>query len=441
MTLDTPQEIDKALRSRALDLPQTISRSNGHILRARVALFHQRRPEMIESLHELENYTDVQARGLSILLCAQLGLHDDALQVPFSDEEIDLTSLDEQDGAYWAHLGRTASLVAQDQSALALEELGMARVYAVRIGIQEHIEYVMGERQRIAGNAGIGCAERSLEVLNRMRPGTGMHRWHEQTYLTDRLAEGNYAVVAHRDFQGRPAHLLAQALLGKARSTDTVDHPLARAAEMFWALREGRAPGVPMSGNGMVHTYTRIAAGLYLSARTRAAQQAIAVLGEEAPRRLDQRLLWASVQLLAFMAGAEVDSPLELHRLLNDELEQLRETAGVLDLLSALAPEVILLLSVGPNPHAAVVMAATALPLDELPALLTGQVARRPANVGLVRRGIDRMITAAGDAQRLILARQWAQAHATLDFMLPEPGNVSQSVHCAGPIGGARVKA
>ncbi|GAQ23974.1 hypothetical protein DEIGR_400107 [Deinococcus grandis] len=440
MTLDTPQEIDKALRSRALDMLDTIDRPNGHILRARVALFFQRRAAMVESLHELEDHTDIQSRGLSILLCAQLGLHEDALSLPFADTEVDAAELNDQDGAYWAHLGRTAALVAQDQPLLALEELGMARVYAIRIGIQEHIEYVMGERQRIAGNAGFGCAEQSARVLRQMRPGTGIHRWHEQTYLTDRLAEGSYAVVAHRDFGGRPAHALARALLGNGASTDSGEHPLHRAAEMFRAVRDGRAPGVPMSGTGMVNTYTRIAAGLHLAGHARTSRQAVAVLGEQVPRRADQRVLWAVAHLQAFVYGAEVDSPLVLPSEISSALDRLKETAGVLDYLSASAPEALLLMAVAPNAHPAVVLTTAGLSLDGDPSVL-GEIRGRVASAAAVQSGINRMVIAAADAQRRGLERQWAQAHATLQFMLPDAGNVSQSVHCGDVAGGATVKA
>lgn len=442
MNLVSPKDIDHALRAQLFNWDTLREHPNAPVLNARLALYLQKPPEMLGALSDLRDRTDLQAIGLTIALCAQLGLHDDALSIAFDDALV-RTELDE-DGAYWAHRGRCGSLAATERFAQALEEIGMARVSAHRLGIPALVTAALAERQRIAGLAALGDAEDTLELLERMPRQTGLYRWHEQTYLSDRLAEGDYKLVGGSAFRDRPAHKLARALLGLPEEGLPLHHPIQQAAQMFYALRSDQPVGMPLGGRGMVDQYSRIAAGFSLASKERTAAQALIVLGSRPPRRHDQKFLWACGQLLAFMNGATVDHPLELVGMIGGELDLLRETRDVLSLVAHVAPEVLILLSVGPRAHETVALAAMATPI-----LHGGRVINmdaetdyaRPARSTVVIQGIERMTQAAADMQRLVLARQWAQARYALDFLLQGSVDSSQSVHCVQPVRGATVEA
>lgn len=414
---------------------------DSRILWARAALASNQPLKLQRACQLLGGSRDPLAIGVYAALISQMRQWREtlALRIPGKPE----TPRD-WDARAWLHLAASTAHSSLGRDGQALVELGHGIQAAEMAGMKERAQLLRFHVRMVEVRLGIARPEDIERDLQERMP-EGRRVWlRGGSYVAAILQGGEYNRASKSAEIGTHWHTAALGLIGAFPDPGlrTPGHLAGRAWAQAWAGQPvDRVTGL---GQSVVATYGHLAFALDLSRTVRGAQLVEHVIGTEPPAPADQAVLWAAVSLMAMMRGGSFADPLRLVETLTVALGRLRHVDDVMELLTYLMPEAVLLAGSAPGAHPELVVASNMLlrrnPLpraDEVAAAYAQQdVPTRPGrapNIGAVMVGMELLVETAEDQERTALARQWQSAREALLFDYRARGHVPgvlDSYHC-----------
>lgn len=354
LPLDNPAQVDALLAgSQPHDLLDGLVISSP-LARARfgqIALATAEQPLMLSALGGLMDITDAPARGVRMMLQAQLGDYTAVLQQ--NPQPLGHTPLELEDATH-AHAACAVAYTQTGNFDQAVCHLSVAIALGLAVQLEQRVSVLEIERERMMSLRGTPRPENLASLLVRPMP-ERRKAWGRRTWAESLMALGDYQgalrALGHQSVDQAPDRALRAFLHELLSLPATEELPGSNLAaygllaqslnapeETDWAAVR-RIEGQPQA------TYGALLEALALTGSRGGEHYVARLLGHAAPSRPDQAALFALLWLDALANGQPHPAAIEVHELLRGTSDRLRTTRHVLAFAQRFLPELTVLLS------------------------------------------------------------------------------------------------
>lgn len=390
LPLDNPAQVDAVLASHQ---PQELLDGfvfSSPLAQARfgqIALATAEQPLMLMALSGLMDIQEAPARGVRMMLQAQLGDHTAVLSQ--NPQPLGHTPLELEDATH-AHAACAVAYTQTGNFDQAVCHLSVAIALGMAVKLEQRVSVLEIERERMMSLRGTPRPENLASLLVKPMP-ERRKAWGRRTWAESLMALGDYQAalraLGHQSVD-QPADQALRAFLhelltlpatqdlsGNAAAYGRLAQSLRAPDQTDWAAVR-RIEGQPQA------TYGALLEALALTGSRGGEHYVARLLGHAAPSRPDQAALFALLWLDALANGQPHPAAIEVHDLLRSASDRLRVTRHVLHFAQRFLPELTVLLSMNED-FQALDISVVDVPLLVGPELVwRGKTHRLPGRAG-----------------------------------------------------------